>query len=284
MHSATTSDTTKCEKNCDNTRQRMAQIDTEWKMISRNDKKRVMRRRGRPSLTGNKAQEHQSLNQTSQHVEDSDLLRSYIETCQESLSILLEQIMALVDDDMTIQEIVCYGIGNFSRTSGHYFSASFWQLALVLRLRSTFNVPLLYYDPCTTQFETEFLEQMGVQVISRDEKGVRTSAHTLFFMPHCPSGLYENVLWSNWRHLKSIFIFGNSLKSYSEGLQFDGPCITAIQPWLREDVIRWSNMNASGDVEGAFNDTFLSQIKSGEKDDFPERPYDNLREEIAIRD
>jgi hypothetical protein len=91
MHSATTSDTTKCEKNCDNTRQRMAQIDTEWKMISRNDKKRVMRRRGRPSLTGNKAQEHQSLNQTSQHVEDSDLLRSYIETCQESLSILLEQ-------------------------------------------------------------------------------------------------------------------------------------------------------------------------------------------------
>ncbi|GAX21247.1 hypothetical protein FisN_1Lh076 [Fistulifera solaris] len=262
----------------------MAQIDTEWKTISRNDKKRVMRRRDRPSLTGRKAQEHQSLNQTSHHVEDYDLLRSYIHTCQESLSILLEQIMALVDDEMTIKKIVCYGIGNFSRTSEHFFSASLWQLALVLRLQSTFNVPLLYYDPCTTHFETEFLEKMGVHVIASDEKGVRTSAHTLFFMPHCPCGLYENVLWSNWQHLESIFIFGNSLKSYSEGLQFDGPCITAIQLWLREDVIRWSNMNASGDVEGAFNDTFLSQIKSGKLDDFPERPYDILCERIEIRE
>ncbi len=235
-------------------------------------------------MKGRKAQEHQSLNQTSHHVEDYDLLRSYIQRCQESLSILLENIVALIDDDMTIQQIVCYGIGNFSRTSGHFFSASLWQLSLVLRLQTAFKVPLLYYDPCTTHFETEFLEQMGVQVLASDEKGVRTSACTLFFMPHCPSGLYENVLWSNWRHLKSILLFGNSLKSYSEGLQFDGPCITAVQPWLKEDVIRWSDMNASGDVEGAFNDTFLSRIKLGDINDFPERPYEILREVLEIRE
>lgn len=249
--------------------------DTEWKTITRDDKKRVMRRRGRSSAN---AQEHQSVNQTSHEVEDFDMLRSYIQTCQESLAVLLERMMIDKDDDYEIHQIVCYGIGNFSRTSGHFFSASLWQLALVLTLQATFDVPLLYYDPCTTKLEIEFLERMGVQVLSNNEKGERTSACTLFFMPHCPSGLYENVLWSNWGHLETILLFGNSLKSYSEAMQFDGPCITAIQPWLQQDMIRWSDVNAAGDVEGALNDTFLSRVIINSKEDFPERPYDTLRE------
>lgn len=182
------------------------------------------------------------------------------------------------DKDNKVQQIVCYGIGNFSRTSGHFFSASLWQLALALSLQNKWDAPLLYYDPCSTKFEIEFLEQMGVQVLSRNEKGERTSVGAFFFMPHCPSGLYENVLWSNWEHLETILIFGNSLKSYSEALLFDGPCIHAIQPWLHQDMIRWSDVNAPGDVEGAFNDTFLSRITLSNQPNFPKRPYDTLRE------
>lgn len=186
--------------------------------------------------------------------------------------------ITLSNDD--IQHIVCYGVGNFSRTSAHFFSASLWQLAIVLNLRAILDAPLLYYDPCTTKLETELLESINVTVLSINENGKRTSANTLFFMPHCPSGLYESVLWSNWGHLETILILGNSLKSYSEALQFDGPCIQAVQGrWLQEDLLRWSDVNAPGDLEGAFNDTYLIRITPNL--DFPERPYDTVRDLIS---
>ena len=36
---------------------------------------------------------------------------------------------------------------------------------------------------------------------------------TLFYMPHCPHGLYSNVMWHNWNYLEHIMIIGNRLVS-----------------------------------------------------------------------
>lgn len=67
---------------------------------------------------------------------------------------------------------------------------------------------------------------------------------TLFYMPHCPHGLYENVLCSNndsieqHGYLKNIFIIGNSFDSYlnsKSSLQLE----RMLPSWLsnKEDMI-----------------------------------------------
>jgi hypothetical protein len=47
--------------------------------------------------------------------------------------------------------------------------------------------------------------------------------HILFFMPHCPILLYDNVLQANWTpaNLKKIIILGNSFKEHKEDSTYE---------------------------------------------------------------
>ena len=44
--------------------------------------------------------------------------------------------------------------------------------------------------------------------------GEADSAAELFFLPHCPKQLSNNLLWSNWRpdKLRRLVVVGNSFK------------------------------------------------------------------------
>lgn len=122
-------------------------------------------------------------------------------------------------------EIVCYGIGNFEKA----YSAPMLQLACVLLVQKHLsqyvssvsvsspsshssnnhptNIPQItihYFEPLMTPLEQMILEQQfhNVHIISNNERGKRhVTKPTLFYMPHCPMRLYNNVLWANWHHI-----------------------------------------------------------------------------------
>ncbi|KAK9512258.1 hypothetical protein O3M35_000726 [Rhynocoris fuscipes] len=104
------------------------------------------------------------------------------------------------------EEIVCYGIGNFSKSH-----AALYQLALLLQLKYHLKVPLHIYDPLFNTIEKEILEKLNLIIIDRNEEGKRKIYNnTVFFLPHCPLELFNNLLWINWGlSLSKCVIIGN---------------------------------------------------------------------------
>ena len=106
---------------------------------------------------------------------------------------------------------------------------------------------------------------------------MHTRTTTLFFMPHCPKGLYENVLWANWDRLDKICIVGNSLVTYVEratASSQSASCLELVQPLVKEQLIDYSKKDIKampGHFEAAFNDTYWTCF-SGSKEDWPKRP------------
>lgn len=204
----------------------------------------------------------------------------------------------------TIRQIIAYGIGNFSKTNSTYHSASLWQLALVVCLREhldekrqaddeitapTVRVSLVFFDPCSTSGEIDFLtEHLDCRLLAVNDRGNHpATVDTLFFMPHCPTQLYEHVVWSNYYHPDGggpsfILLIGNSLRHLAETkVVVDCPCLRALLPSLNENPMQGSTKDyeeAPGNLLGAFNDTFVSYFfqRDDKDDDRPKRPYDNL--------
>lgn len=190
------------------------------------------------------------------------------------------------------------------------FSGPLWQLALALELQKNVlqqqqqqqsidtTIKTVYYDPLVTEIETTVLQDhYGIAVLSENERGIRSSSGdtvninrkdaeanndddstnnttTIFFMPHCPKGLYENVLWANWNVLRqkpgAICIVGNSLVTYVErdttasnngNNTTDKSCLQLIQPFVQERLVSYTKRDVRdrpGYFEAAFNDTYVT--------------------------
>uniref|UniRef100_A0A8C5L4E9 SRR1 domain containing n=1 Tax=Jaculus jaculus TaxID=51337 RepID=A0A8C5L4E9_JACJA len=115
---------------------------------------------------------------------------------------------------------VCYGIGNFASCG-----IARTQLAFLLLLLGKCGVPRSHccvYDPVLSPAETEVLAALGVTVLGENEEGKRSvrGERTVFYMPHCGTALYNNLLWSNWSvdALSRILIVGNSFRGLEERL------------------------------------------------------------------
>lgn len=197
--------------------------------------------------------------------------------------------------EITVNEIVCYGIGNFANNKSSHWHGPLWQLVLALELPCMVAgkhpnnppCPVVYYDPLVTDTERKILQHsFRINVLTTNEKGKRSLGQqsdesitetpcttTLFFMPHCPKGLYENVLWANWNQLQqnpcAICIIGNSLATYVElgttptcsKNRSPPSCLELVQPFLREQLISYSKKDIRdmpGHFEAAFNDTYLT--------------------------
>lgn len=155
----------------------------------------------------------------------------------------LKTILHLPADDTTTSshpcfhfeyDIVCYGIGNFEMAN----SAPMLQLSCVLLLQkhlslyTEFPIMVNYYEPVMTPmehlvFQTHYTDSISILTIN--ERGKRIiSKPTLFYMPHCPLRLYNNVIWANWENILStsttiqndsipkILFFGNSFYAYQD--------------------------------------------------------------------
>ncbi|KAJ1814030.1 hypothetical protein LPJ75_002943 [Coemansia sp. RSA 2598] len=112
------------------------------------------------------------------------------------------------------EEIVCYGMGSPSSSQ-----VSQWQLALILEINDVFKLPVLAFDPVTSDCDIEVLSKLGVSAIPENEEAKRrASRKTLFFMPHCEQFLYENVVAANWSKetLGRVMVVGNRFSGYRD--------------------------------------------------------------------
>jgi len=76
------------------------------------------------------------------------------------------------------------------------------------------------YDPLFSQLEIAVLNALGVTALSENEEGRRSvgGEPTVFYMPHCGTALYNNLLWGNWSvdALAKMLIIGNSFRGLEE--------------------------------------------------------------------
>jgi SRR1 len=203
---------------------------------------------------------------------------------------LLKQWIDTIGNEIRVGKVVAYGIGNFSNTNKNYHSASLLQLALALCIQRKVHVlkrsviELLFFDPCSTIEELRFLkERYAINVITVNERGNYNVGHTdtIFFMPHCPPQLYENVVWSNFHNVHRILLIGNSLRNLAERRSPTVPsCLQTLVPYLHESNLIASSTDYKtaaplGNFLGAWNDTFLSFYNFENHEAMP-RPYENI--------
>ncbi|XP_012393692.2 SRR1-like protein [Orcinus orca] len=115
---------------------------------------------------------------------------------------------------------VCYGVGNFATCI-----IARNQLAFLLLFLEKCQIPRSHcwvYDPLFSQLEIAVLSTLGVVVLSDNEEGKRSvyGEPTVFYMLHCGTALYNNLLWRNWSidALSKMVIVGNSFRGLEERL------------------------------------------------------------------
>ncbi|XP_065356586.1 SRR1-like protein [Calliphora vicina] len=170
---------------------------------------------------------------TCQQMQDSDYFTQSLITLKESLVKLQAD-----GAQETIKRLVCFGIGPFTRN----FQA-LHQLAFILSLQKQYDITeALYFDPIFRQSEKEVLEKFNCLVMSENcEAKYDADVQTIFYMPHCPNCLTNNLLWKNWqgKHLKNIILINNSFDSLSCSkperlLRLDSSYILDIMPYAQE--------------------------------------------------
>lgn len=128
------------------------------------------------------------------------------EFSQKSLKSLREAIK-----DHSIQEIICLGIGRVSECS-----IAKHQLALISVIQEEFKIYLAkFYDPVLSQSDKEILEKLNCCILSENKEGKYIADQkTLFYLPHCPKQITNNLLYTNWKSdlLKNLTLICNSFK------------------------------------------------------------------------
>ncbi|XP_076778520.1 SRR1-like protein [Arvicanthis niloticus] len=190
----------------------------------------------------------------------SDFCSSALETITECLRKQLEQLQPLTEalgrlclgsspggsgeplaSSPSGVKCVCYGLGAFASCPTARI-----QLAFMLLFLEKCQIPrsqCCVYDPLFTQTEVSVLTSLGVTVLGENEEGKRNvqGQPTVFYMPHCGTALYNNLLWSNWSAdaLSRVVIIGNSFRGLEERLlarilQENYPYIAKILNGLEE--------------------------------------------------
>ncbi|XP_037815897.1 SRR1-like protein [Lucilia sericata] len=173
------------------------------------------------------------LEATCQQMQDSDYFAQSLATLKESLCKLQTD-----NKPETLKRLVCFGIGPFTRN----FQA-LHQLAFILSLQKEYQITeAFYFDPIFRQSEKEVLEKFNCLVMSENcEAKYEADIQTLFYMPHCPNCLTNNLLWKNWqgKYLKNIILINNSFESLACSkperlLRLDSSYILDIMPYAQE--------------------------------------------------
>lgn len=70
-----------------------------------------------------------------------------------------------------------------------------------------------------TSYDCQLVEHLGIKVLTGDGRSRQpVEVKTLYYMPHCPKGLYSLILETNWsrQYLDNLAILGNRFTMYDE--------------------------------------------------------------------
>lgn len=110
--------------------------------------------------------------------------------------------------------LIGLGIGQISSSRASmlqfaYFRALSQYIQTVKGIAATIHI----FDPVSTDQDDRIYRQLSIERLSINNKGkslhVQEHDAFIYFMPHCPYQLYNNVLWSHWLHLDNILVIGN---------------------------------------------------------------------------
>ncbi|KAG2524701.1 hypothetical protein JM16_004861 [Phytophthora kernoviae] len=127
------------------------------------------------------------------------------------------------------------------------------------------------FDPAMNKSDAAILQHFEIGVIEENEHGRRRVDHnTVFFMPHCGKGLYQNVLACNWGPaVKKIIVIGNSFSAYGDrvlsAIDREGLVLVDVLPYLKEVSLSYGVSKTHEDFtryEAAFNDMSLHSFPS----------------------
>lgn len=153
---------------------------------------------------------------------------------------LYEGIVTL--DNQSVKEIICLGLGRFGECM-----ISRYQLSLLLLLKQKYSVNVKIYDPAFSEDEINLLNEIGLEILRENQEGKynvnQLDGLTLFYLPHCPKQLMNNLLWANWSlKLNNCIIISNSFHKIVESstklhLNKNATFIMTILPYTLELAI-----------------------------------------------
>ncbi|CAL1393492.1 unnamed protein product [Linum trigynum] len=189
-------------------------------------------------------------------VENSVFYQKFVEQMQ------TQQVMdhfhkVLEGSEQKKMQMVVYGIGSIESHETPRLQLS---IALLIKREFSWIGDLQVFDPILSATECQVLEALGCTVLSVNEQGRRrATSPTLFFMPHCEAGLYNNLLKANWdvEAMNRVVLFGNSFQLYRQYASFknlivvDSNHILAVENITDEFVLS----TVSEDYFAAFHDS-----------------------------
>ncbi|KAF9548801.1 hypothetical protein EC957_005473 [Mortierella hygrophila] len=127
------------------------------------------------------------------------------------------------DEDISrsdVVDMICYGIGSIESSRNAQF-----QLAMALCLKEILQLSgtVSIFDPVMTSYDCQLMEHLGMEVLKGDGRSRQpVEVKTLYYMPHCPKGLYSLILETNWSRqcLDNLAILGNRFTMYDESPSF----------------------------------------------------------------
>lgn len=201
----------------------------------------------------------------------SDLNSEYLENVYKSLQ--------KVQIAQKFEEIVCLGLGQFSNCV-----ISRYQLSFILNLSEKFQVSAVKFsDPVFTATEKDILKKLGFQVLDSNLEGkYLCEKPTIYFFPHCPKQLSNNLIWRNFcpQNLKNVVLIGNSFRNIIDTtperlLRPQAHFILEISPYVTEEYLE--NNFKFTDI---FNDTAIHHFPEEILASLPKEFWENNSEPI----
>lgn len=168
-----------------------------------------------------------------------------------------------------IVKIVCFGLGSFSDCL-----ISLHQLAFILEIQKYFKIiKIEFHDPIFSKLETSLLNEINCEVLEENCEGkYKVDDITIFYLPHCPKQLTNNLLWKNWNEydLNRIILISNSF----ENLKRNTP-----ERFLKEDaeyILKICDFTAEYSIDNnyqfsdVFNDTSIHVFCKTKLNNVPE--------------
>lgn len=199
-----------------------------------------------------------------------DLLIS--EFVQKSLKSLRE-----VTSNQSIKEIICLGIGRVSDCS-----IAKHQLAFISIIQEDLKIPSTkFYDPVLLSSDKDIIEKLNFSVLSENKEGKYQVDHsTLFYLPHCPKQITNNLLFTNWKsdQLKNLILICNSFNTIIEStperlLRPNAHFLLEINPFVTE--IELENSYRFKDI---FNDFSIHTFPAEKLKELPRDFWSNQKE------